>query len=133
MQSHLEQDGWKVRTAANGRLALDAVASEMPGLILLDLMMPEMDGFTFIEKFRKLPKAAHAVIVVTAKDLTAEDRARLNHSVERAQKSAARRRAARVDRRTGREGEAGDGVDLSGAGKRGGRGPWRVSCRAADT
>jgi CheY-like chemotaxis protein len=47
-------------------------------------MMPEMDGFTFIEQFRKLPAATNVpVIVVTAKDLTAEDRARLNHSVER--------------------------------------------------
>jgi CheY-like chemotaxis protein len=84
MQSHLERDGWKVRTASNGVLALEAVAVEMPGLILLDLMMPEMDGFTFLEEFRKTPAArAVPVVVLTAKDLTAEDRARLNHSVER--------------------------------------------------
>jgi signal transduction histidine kinase/CheY-like chemotaxis protein len=84
MQSHLERDGWKVRTAANGRLALEAVADEMPGLILLDLMMPEMDGFTFIEEFKKSPASRNVpVIVLTAKDLTADDRARLNHSVER--------------------------------------------------
>jgi CheY-like chemotaxis protein len=63
---------------------LEAVAVEMPGLILLDLMMPEMDGFTFLEEFRKTPAArAVPVVVLTAKDLTAEDRARLNHSVER--------------------------------------------------
>jgi signal transduction histidine kinase/DNA-binding response OmpR family regulator len=84
MQSHLERDGWKVRTASNGLLALEAAAAEMPGLILLDLMMPEMDGFTFLEEFRKTPAArAVPVVVLTAKDLTAEDRARLNHSVER--------------------------------------------------
>jgi signal transduction histidine kinase/CheY-like chemotaxis protein len=84
MQSQLEREGWSVRTAANGRLALDAVAAETPALILLDLMMPEMDGFAFLEEFRKLPAAAAVpVIVVTAKDLTDEDRARLNHSVER--------------------------------------------------
>jgi signal transduction histidine kinase/DNA-binding response OmpR family regulator len=84
MQSHLERDGWKVRTASNGVLALEAVAVEMPGLILLDLMMPEMDGFTFLEEFRKTPAArAVPVVVLTAKDLTAEDRARLNHSVEK--------------------------------------------------
>jgi signal transduction histidine kinase/DNA-binding response OmpR family regulator len=84
MQSHLERDGWRVRTAANGRLALDAVAAETPGLILLDLMMPEMDGFQFLEEFRKSPAARSVpVVVLTAKDLTAEDRARLNHSVER--------------------------------------------------
>jgi signal transduction histidine kinase/DNA-binding response OmpR family regulator len=84
MQSHLERDGWRVRTAANGRLALDAVASELPGLILLDLMMPEMDGFQFLEELRKSPAGRSVpVVVLTAKDLTAEDRARLNHSVER--------------------------------------------------
>jgi signal transduction histidine kinase/CheY-like chemotaxis protein len=80
----LEKDGWRVRTADNGRIALDAVAEEMPGLILLDLMMPEMDGFTFLEEFRRSETAAAVpVIVLTAKDLTSEDRARLNHSVER--------------------------------------------------
>jgi signal transduction histidine kinase/DNA-binding response OmpR family regulator len=84
MQSHLERDGWRVRTAANGRLALEAVASELPGLILLDLMMPEMDGFQFLDEFRRSPAGRSVpVVVLTAKDLTAEDRARLNHSVER--------------------------------------------------
>ena len=80
----LEKAGRRVRTAENGRLALEAVAAEVPGLIRLDLMMPEMDGFTFLDEFRKSPSsAAVPVIVLTAKDLTAEDRARLNHSVER--------------------------------------------------
>jgi CheY-like chemotaxis protein len=80
----LEREGWQVTEAANGREGLDRVAQEEPNLILLDLMMPEMDGFTFIEEFRKMPSATNVpVIVVTAKDLTAEDRARLNHSVER--------------------------------------------------
>jgi len=37
--------GWRVREAANGRLAVDAVAAELPDVILLDIMMPEMHGF----------------------------------------------------------------------------------------
>jgi CheY-like chemotaxis protein len=45
----------------------------------LDLMMPELDGFGFMEGLRQLPGCEHVpVIVITAKDLTADDRARLN-------------------------------------------------------
>ena len=51
LESMLAKDGWKVRTAENGRIALEQVASSMPGLVLLDLMMPEMDGFTLLEEF----------------------------------------------------------------------------------
>jgi GAF domain-containing protein/DNA-binding response OmpR family regulator len=75
--------GWAVREAANGRLALDAITAELPDLILLDLMMPETDGFELVAAlqanaaWREIP-----VIVVTALDLTAEDRRRLNGGVE---------------------------------------------------
>jgi CheY-like chemotaxis protein len=75
--------GWTVREAANGRLALDALAAELPDAILLDLMMPEMDGFELVAalqantRWRDIP-----VVVVTALDLTAEDRRRLNGGVE---------------------------------------------------
>jgi hypothetical protein len=75
----LEKDGWKVREAANGRIGLEQVQAAIPALVLLDLMMPELDGFGFMEGLRQLPGCQHApVIVITAKDLTAEDRARLN-------------------------------------------------------
>lgn len=80
----LEGDGWTVMEAENGRVALDRIAETIPGVILLDLMMPEMDGFGFLEElhkhgqFRSIP-----VIVITAKDLTEEDRLRLNGGVER--------------------------------------------------
>ena len=75
----LEKDGWKVREAANGRIGLEQVKAAIPSLVLLDLMMPELDGFGFMEGLRQLPGCAHVpVIVITAKDLTAEDRARLN-------------------------------------------------------
>ena len=59
------------------------MASVQPGLILLDLMMPVMDGFGFLAAMRARPEWQHIpVIVVTAKDLTGEDRARLNGMVE---------------------------------------------------
>jgi signal transduction histidine kinase/CheY-like chemotaxis protein len=84
IRSTLEKDGWKVETAENGRVALERTAHALPGLVLLDLMMPEMDGLTFLEQFRRLPNArAVPVIVLTAKDLTPEDRHRLSGYVEK--------------------------------------------------
>jgi PAS domain S-box-containing protein len=79
----LQQEGWTVSEATNGRMALARVVEHRPALILLDLMMPEMDGFEFVAELRQ-----HAewhtipIVVVTAKDLTPEDRLRLNGSVE---------------------------------------------------
>jgi hypothetical protein len=84
IKTTLEREGWRVETAENGRVALDRVAASLPCLVLLDLMMPEMDGLTFLEEFRRLPDAgAEPVVVLTAKDLTAEDRRRLSGYVER--------------------------------------------------
>jgi len=82
----LLKEGWQVSEAENGRVALDRLAScseHPPSLILLDLMMPEMDGFQFIEAINKhLEYAAIPVVVITAKDITEEDRQRLNGHVE---------------------------------------------------
>lgn len=79
LRSILSRDGWAVETTENGRSALQRVGEVRPGLVLLDLMMPEMDGFTFIEEFRKLCWAAEIpIIVLTAKDLTREDQKRLD-------------------------------------------------------
>jgi CheY-like chemotaxis protein len=80
----LEREGWPVEEAPDGRAGLARVAARTPALILLDLMMPGMDGFDFVdelrrnEAWRELP-----VIVVTAKQLTEEERRRLNGHVER--------------------------------------------------
>ena len=64
-------------------MALERVAASQPELILLDLMMPEMDGFAFLEALRQQDAwRTIPVVVVTAKDLTLEDRRRLNGSVE---------------------------------------------------
>jgi signal transduction histidine kinase/DNA-binding response OmpR family regulator/HAMP domain-containing protein len=67
--------GHVAHATVNGRDGLDWLATHpMPNLILLDLMMPEMDGFEFLRELRRQPALANVpVIVVTAKELTAED------------------------------------------------------------
>jgi adenylate cyclase len=83
MRRLLVGEGWAVTAAGNGREALERLKSESPNLILLDLMMPEMDGFEFLTEFRKSSTfASTPVIVVTAADLTPEDRRRLDGGVE---------------------------------------------------
>ncbi|MFH0341199.1 MAG: response regulator [Chromatiales bacterium] len=83
MRRMLEQQGWVVAEAENGRVALDRVAENRPELIVLDLMMPEMDGFSFLEALRQHEGwRAIPIVVVTAKDLTAEDHQRLNGYVK---------------------------------------------------
>ncbi|MFI5024518.1 MAG: response regulator, partial [Alphaproteobacteria bacterium] len=79
----LGAQGWDVREAANGRLALDALANGLPDIMLLDLMMPEMDGFQLVAALQANPAWRNIpVVVVTALDLSAEDRRRLNRGVE---------------------------------------------------
>ena len=79
----LSAQGFIVHEAANGRLALEALRQDLPDVVLLDLMMPEMDGFEVVAEmqanaaWRTIP-----VVVVTALDLSAEDRRRLNRGVE---------------------------------------------------
>ncbi len=76
--------GWRVSEAANGRIALEETARERPALVLLDLMMPEMDGFEFLDELRRRPSGAEIpVVVITAMNLTEADRRRLNGGVER--------------------------------------------------
>ena len=70
--------------AVNGREGITCVASQTPAIILLDLMMPEMDGFEFVHLLRAREDCgAVPVIVITAKDLTEDDRRRLNGDVSR--------------------------------------------------
>jgi len=74
--------GWKVREAANGRLALEVLKEGLPDVVLLDLMMPEMDGFQVVAEMQARAEwRGVPVIVVTSKDLTQDDRKRLNHGV----------------------------------------------------
>jgi len=84
MSEMLRREGWNVIEAANGRAALDCLDSSCPDLILLDLMMPEMDGFEFAHRLRERHEWRDIpVVVLTAKDLTPEDRQRLNGDVEK--------------------------------------------------
>jgi len=78
MRTVLEKDGWTVAEAGNGEEALNQVAHAAPRLILLDLTMPVMDGFSFLRALRERPGCADVpVVVLTARDLTNEDRKRL--------------------------------------------------------
>ena len=80
----LAKRGWEVTEASNGRIALDRVRESIPNLILLDLMMPEMDGFEFLAELRHEVKWQDIpVVVLTSKDLTPEERALLSGKVER--------------------------------------------------
>ena len=84
LRTMLTREGWDVTSAGDGVEALAQMERHTPKVILLDLMMPNMDGFEFTahlskrEEWRKIP-----VLVVTAKNLTEPERARLNGHVER--------------------------------------------------
>jgi signal transduction histidine kinase len=60
----LEQSGWSVEEADNGRLGLEAFIKRHPDLVLLDILMPEMDGFTVCTELRKLPESLHTPVLI---------------------------------------------------------------------
>src|SRR5438105_10858247 len=78
----VRQEGWSAIEVDNGQVALERVAQSPPELILLDLLMPVMDGFAFIRElhktqgFRRIP-----IVVLTAKELGKEDRLELSGAV----------------------------------------------------
>jgi PAS domain S-box-containing protein len=83
LEAMLTRAGWSVATAENGRLGLESVERIVPSLILLDLVMPELDGFGFLKALREREEwRGIPVVVVTSKDLDAHDRERLR-GVER--------------------------------------------------
>jgi PAS domain S-box-containing protein len=84
MQRNIESAGWKVTTAANGQLAIDQLDELRPDIILLDLMMPVMDGFEFLREIRKHEKWADIpVVVVTARQLSRDEVEQLKQVAER--------------------------------------------------
>jgi signal transduction histidine kinase/CheY-like chemotaxis protein len=80
----LAQPDWKVVEAANGRIGLDKIREVVPNAIILDLMMPEMDGFEFMANLQANGDWQHIpVFVVTALDLNERDRSRLNVGMDK--------------------------------------------------
>jgi signal transduction histidine kinase/CheY-like chemotaxis protein len=78
----LTKRGWKTEVANNGQEALDKANSNKPSLILLDLMMPVMDGFAFMREIQKNKDLKNIpVVVVTARNLTAKEFDELNEKV----------------------------------------------------
>ncbi len=78
LRTVLEKNGWTVVEAGNGAEALAQVQLAVPRVILLDLTMPVMDGFAFLQALREQPRCLDVpVVVLTARDLTSEDRQHL--------------------------------------------------------
>jgi PAS domain S-box-containing protein len=77
------QHGYRVIEAGGGQSGIDLVHQCKPDIIILDLMMPEIDGFAVLEALKREPETRSIpVIVVTAKELTEEERQRLSGQVE---------------------------------------------------
>jgi adenylate cyclase len=90
MRRLLVGEGWVVSTARNGADAWEKLAAEKPQLILLDLLMPEMDGFEFLAKLRgNADFEGVPVIIITAAELSQEQRRHLQGGVERILEKAA--------------------------------------------
>ena len=81
IRSVLEERGYRVFTVCNGTEAVEFLDRQIPDAMILDLMMPEMDGFQLLSQIRSVPEtSALPVLVLTAKELTAQDRAQLHHN-----------------------------------------------------
>lgn len=88
MGRFLHQHDWTVVLAGNGQQALNYLNRTIPDVIVLDLMMPGMDGFEFAEILSQTPDWNNIpIIVVTAKTLTAKDQKRLENTVQVYQKA----------------------------------------------
>lgn len=83
MQRMLEAEGFSVRTADNGKTGIELITQNRPCLIFLDIMMPVMDGFEFVEVLRDNPDWRNIpVITVTGRELSSEEQNRLRGQVE---------------------------------------------------
>jgi GAF domain-containing protein/CheY-like chemotaxis protein len=83
LRDMLEREGCTVDVAENGLIALERVAKAKPDIILLDLMMPKMDGFEFLAALRAIPDSGEVpIVVLTAKELSDSERERLSGEVK---------------------------------------------------
>lgn len=76
------QGDYTIYEATNGREAIELAKKELPDLMILDLMMPEVDGFGVLDALKADPNTAHIqVVVVTAKELTSQEKERLRGQI----------------------------------------------------
>lgn len=84
MSEIIESENINTILASGGKECIQLLKTRIPDILVLDLMMPDMDGFKVLEKIRKNPETQNLpVIVVTAKDITKEDNARLSENVSK--------------------------------------------------
>jgi signal transduction histidine kinase/DNA-binding response OmpR family regulator len=77
----LETQGWAAVAVENGRAAIERISQQPPDLILLDLLLPQMDGFEFLDRLRQMGSTV-PTIAITALDLTSADLQRLDGYVQ---------------------------------------------------
>jgi CheY-like chemotaxis protein len=82
LERNLAKEGWSVRLAEHGRAGLARLQEQLPDVILLDLMMPVMDGFEFLQELRRRPDSRELpVIIITSMELSEQDRRQLSNQV----------------------------------------------------
>lgn len=83
MKAVLADSGYKVMVAPGGKEAIETLKDATPCAIILDIMMPEVDGFMVLEELKKRRETRDIpVIILTAKDITSDDKKRLNGSIQ---------------------------------------------------
>jgi CheY-like chemotaxis protein len=80
----LEDEACEIRSAADGQEALEAISQQPPDIILLDLLMPRLDGFDVIEQLRQSPQHCDIpIVILTAKTLNTDELAQLQESASK--------------------------------------------------
>jgi CheY-like chemotaxis protein len=82
VQAVLEPSGYRILTASGGEEGIALALQERPALIIVDLMMPEVDGFEVVERLRSEPAtAAIPIVILTSRSMSAADKQRLNGQI----------------------------------------------------
>src|SRR5262249_11016795 len=82
IQAVLEPEGYTVLTATGGEEGIDLALSEQPEVVLLDLLMPNVDGFAVVERLRADAATSETpIVVITSKTMTVSDKRRLNGQI----------------------------------------------------